>query len=589
MSRRKEEKTMAFDGFVTAGLAKELQDALVGGKIAKIAQPEEDEILLTVKNKGENYRLLMSASASLPLIYLTDQNKPSPVTAPAFCMLLRKHVGGGRIASISQPGLERILIFEIEHRDEMGDLCQKRLIIELMGKHSNLIFCGDDNVILDSIKRIPSSVSSVREVLPGRTWFIPDTQNKKDPLTLTRDDFYAILSGSHQSLFKTLYGSLTGFSPVMSSEVCHRACLDSDREAALLSDDEMLHLFHTIELLMEDVKNGSFSPCIYDRDEEPEEFSAVPLSSLSALTCRPFDSMSEVLSTYYTSRDAHVRIRQKSAELRRVVQTALERNQKKFDLQKKQLKDTEKREKYRIYGELLNTYGYGWNGEDTSFTCTNYYDGSEVKIPMDPTLLLRENANRFFAKYNKQKRTFEALSSYIQETETEVEHLLSIRTALDLAVQEADLTDIKEELREYGYIHKRNPKEKKPTQKSRPLHFVTADGFHIYVGKNNYQNEELTFKVAKGDDMWFHAKGIPGSHVIVKTGGQPLPDSLYETAASLAAFYSSGRENDKVEIDYVEKKQVKKVPGAAPGFVIYHTNYSMVAAPKVTGVIEVKD
>ena len=580
---------MAFDGFVTAGLAKELTDALVGGKIAKVAQPEADEILLTVKNKGENYRLLMSASASLPLLYLTDLNKPSPVTAPTFCMLLRKHIGGGRIASISQPGLERILIFEIEHRDEMGDLCQKRLIIELMGKHSNLIFCDDNNMVLDSIKRIPSSVSSVREVLPGRTWFIPDTQSKKDPLTLTREDFFEILSGSHQSLFKALYGSLTGFSPAVSSEVCHRASLDSDVEAALLSDDEKLHLFHTIELLMEDVKAGNFSPCIYYREEEPEEFSAVPLSSLSSLTCREFASISEVLATYYTSRDAHVRIRQKSAELRRVVQTALERNQKKFDLQQKQLKDTEKREKYRIYGELLNTYGYSWNGEDKVFSCINYYDGSEVKIPMDPTLPLRENANRFFAKYNKQKRTFEALSSYIQETETEVEHLLSIRTALDLAVQEADLTDIKEELREYGYIHKRGPKEKKPQGKSHPLHFVTENGFHIYVGKNNYQNEELTFKVAKGDDMWFHAKGIPGSHVIVKTGGQPLPDDIYETAASLAAYYSSGRDNDKVEIDYVEKKQVKKVPGAAPGFVIYHTNYSMVAAPKVTGVTEVSD
>ena len=580
---------MALDGFVISAVAKELKEALTGGKIAKIAQPEADEILLTVKNNGESYRLLISAGASLPLIYLTDQNKTAPLTAPTFCMVLRKHIGNGRILSVTQPGLERIVILTIEHRDEMGDLRQKKLITEIMGKHSNLIFCGKDDTIIDSIKRIPSSVSSVREVLPGRTWFIPDTQNKKDPLSISREEFDQLILSSHQSLFKTIYGTLTGFSPVMSTELLSRAGLDGDQEAALLGENERLHLFHTLELLREDVINGDFRPVIYERNGEPEEFAALPLTSLSSLEEHPYSSMSQVLAEYYTARDTHVRIRQKSAELRRVVQTALERNVKKYDLQQKQMKDTEKRDKFRVYGELLNTYGYGWNGEDKSFSCVNYYDGKEIKIPMDETLSLKENAARYFTRYNKLKRTFESLSGHLSETEREIEHLKSIQTSLDLALLEEDLTEIKEELREYGYIHRRGPKDKKPAKKSRPLQYETEDGYRIFVGKNNYQNEELTFKMAQGGDMWFHAKGMPGSHVIVKTGGKELPDSVYETAARLAAYYSAGRGNDKVEIDYVEKKQVKKVPGAAPGFVIYHTNYSMVVSPSLEGVTEGKD
>ena len=572
---------MALDGFAMAAVCRELSDALTGGKIAKIAQPEADELLLQIKNNGQSYRLLISAGASLPLIYLTDLNKPSPAQAPTFCMVLRKHIGNARILSITQPGLERIIVFTMEHLDEMGDLRRKKLIVELMGKHSNIIFCQEDDTIIDSIKHIPSSVSSVREVLPGRTWFIPETRKKADPLSVGREEFHQILAESSQTLYQTIYGSFTGFSPIMSSELCFRASLDSEHAAASLTDDEELHLFHTFELLRDDVKNGFFQPSIYTREGNYEEFSAVRLESMTAYECIEKDSMSEVLSSYYATRDLSVRIRQKSAELRRIVQTSLERAVKKCDLQEKQLKDTEKRDKYRINGELLNTYGYEWNGTDPQLTVLNYYDGKEVRIAMDPTLSFRENANRYFARYNKLKRTYEALSRFVVESRAEIEHLESIQTALDLAVYEEDLSEIKEELREYGYIHKRGPKDKKSTKKSRPMHYRTADGFEIYVGKNNYQNEELTFKVANGGDWWFHAKGIPGSHVIVKTGGRDLPDEIYEKAARLAAWYSKGRDSDKVEIDYIERKQVKKVPGAAPGFVIYHTNFSMMVTPGI--------
>ena len=289
--------------------------------------------------------------------------------------------------------------------------------------------------------------------------------------------------------------------------------------------------------------------------------------------------MSQVLETYYASRSTITRIRQKSSDLRRIVQTALERNYKKYDLQQKQLKDTEKRDKFRIYGELLNTYGYELSGGEKELSCLNYYTNETIRIPLDETKTAQENARKYFEKYNKQKRTFEALTELIQETKREIDHLESISASLDIALKEEDLTQIKMELTEYGFIKKHGPNMKKQKITSRPFHYLSSDGFHIYVGKNNYQNEELTFKFATGNDWWFHAKGIPGSHVIVKSEGRELPDRVFEEAGALAAFYSKGRENEKVEIDYIQKKNIKKVAGAAPGFVIYHTNYSLIAEP----------
>lgn len=577
---------MALDGIVIANLAWELSGRLNGGKIAKIAQPEPDELLLTIKNNKDTCRLLLSAGASLPLIYLTGKNKPAPLTAPSFCMLLRKYIGNGRILSVEQPGLERILNFTIEHLDEMGDRKQKRLIVELMGKHSNIIFCREDGTILDSIKHIPGNVSSVREVLPGRSYFIPDTRQKADPLTLTRERFTEQVLSRPQPVKTALYNGLTGISPAVSEELCFRAALDSSLPANTLSPAEGELLFEEITKLTKRIRVNDFSPVIYYEGEIPVEFSALPLTHLSSRTTQRFSSISEVLETYYAAKDQVTRIRQKSSDLRRIVQTALDRNLKKYDLQKRQLKDTEKREKFRIYGELLNTYGYELTGGEKSLKAVNYYTGEEVTVPLDETLDARENAKRYFEKYGKAKRTFEALSELTRTTKAEIDHLETIRTALDLALCEEDLTQIKEELREYGYIKKRGPKDKKARLVSRPLRYRSANGFLIYVGKNNYQNEELTFKIASANDWWFHAKGIPGSHVIVKTEGKELPDADFEEAARLAAYYSKGRDSEKVEVDYIQKKQVKKAAGGKPGFVIYHTNYSMLAAPDIRNIKE---
>ena len=573
---------MAFDGITIANLVHELKGALEGGRISKIAQPEKDELLITIKNNRENYRLQISASASLPLIYLTGKNKTSPLTAPNFCMLLRKHIGSARILSITQPGLGRIIEFHLEHLDEMGDLCRKRLIAEIMGKHSNIIFCREDGTILDSIKHVSASMSSVREVLPGREYFIPQTIAKADPLTVSETDFLALLAGAPMPLQKALYSRLTGISPIMAQELCCLASLDSDHPANALTEPEMLHLYHTLTLLMEDVKAGRFAPAIVYEGETPTEYAALPLTCFDGprYSRKEYASISALLEDFYASRDAITRIRQKSADLRRIVQTALEREYKKYDLQSKQLKDTDKREKYRIYGELLNTYGYELTGGEKSFTCLNYYTSEEITIPLDPQLTARENAQKHFDKYNKLKRTYEALSRLTQETRQEIDHLESISSSLDIAQTESDLVQIKEELMEYGYVKKRRAGDKAPRITSRPFHYISSDGYHIYVGKNNYQNEELTFKLANGNDWWFHAKGIPGSHVILKVQGQEeVPDRAFEEAGALAAYYSKGRDNDKVEVDYIQRKHIKKPAASAPGFVIYHTNYSLVASP----------
>ncbi|MGN8799444.1 Rqc2 family fibronectin-binding protein [Candidatus Merdisoma sp. HCP28S3_D10] len=578
---------MAFDGITVSCLRKELAETLTGGRITKIVQSEADELLLTIKNNGEQYRLLLSASASLPLVYLTDKNKPAPMTAPGFCMLLRKHLGGGRIVAVTQPSLERILHFQIEHLDEMGDLCRKTLIVELMGKHSNLIFCKEDGMILDSIKHVSLAVSSVREVLPGRPYFIPHTQDKLDPLTCPPGEMVAAICEKPVPLVKAIYTTLTGFSPVIAEELCFRSSLESARPAGALEEAEREMLEHQLLRLVETVQAGDFEPYIYYKEgKEPVEFSAVPLTLYGDLAAESFSSVSALLETYYASKNTLTRIRQKSSDLRRIVQTALERSRKKYDLQSRQLSDTEKREKYKIWGELIHTYGYGVPEGAKSMQALNYYTNEEITIPLDTTLSAQENAKKYFDKYGKLKRTFEAVTKLLEETGAEVEHLESIQTSLDMALSEEDLIQIKEELVESGYIRRKGG-GKKVKITSRPYHYISGDGFDIYVGKNNYQNEELTFQLATGNDWWFHAKGVPGSHVIVKTNGQELPDRTFEEAGRLAAYYSKNRGGDKVEIDYVQKKQVKKPGGSRPGFVVYYTNYSLMIDSDISGIRQV--
>lgn len=575
---------MALDGITVSNVVAELTALLTDSRISKIAQPENDELLLTFKGFRGQTRLLISASASLPLIYITDANKPGPMTAPNFCMLLRKHIGNGKITRIWQPGLERIIHFEIEHYDEMGDLCHKQLIVELMGKHSNIIFCDEENRIIDSIKHISASTSSVREVLPGRTYFIPETQHKCNPLETNQEEFLSQVFTKPMPLSKALYSTYTGLSPVIAEELCHRASLESNQSANSLSELERLHLFTIFSHLTEDVKEGCYQPnIVYDGDHTPVEFASLELSMYGDCEIQKFDSISTVLRQYYAMKNTVTRIRQKSSDLRRIVGTSLDRTRKKYDLQLRQLKDTEKREKYKVYGELLHTYGYSAQPGAKSMKALNYYTNEEITIPLDETMTAQENAKRYFDKYSKLKRTYEALTELTRETKADLDQLESIQTFLDLALSEEDLVQVKEELTDAGYI-RRKYTGKKVKITSRPFHYRSSDGYDIYVGKNNFQNDELTFKFASGNDWWFHAKGAPGSHVVVKTKGEELPDSTFEDAARLAAYYSRNRDSAKVEIDYIEKKHVKKPNGAKPGFVVYYTNYSMSIEPDISKI-----
>lgn len=578
---------MAFDGITVAAVIDEIKKKMIGCRIYKIAQTESDELILTIKGNSGQWRILLSADATLPLVYITENNKPAPLQAPGFCMLLRKYLTNARIVDITQPGLERVVRFELEHLNEMGDVCKKYLIVEIMGKHSNIILTDESNMILDSIKHISHNVSSVREVLPGREWFIPDTMGKHDPLTVEKEEFENLMRNAHMPAQKAVYTQFTGISPMMGTEICVRANVDADATVSSCSDDDIERIWFVWTQVMDDVRSGKFSPQIIYTGATPVEFCSMQTKMYADCEMVSFESVSQMLEKYYRDKAIVVRIRQKSADLRKIVTNALERTVKKLDLQQKQMEDTKKKDKYRVYGELINAYGYGVEPGAKSFRALDYYSNEEIEIPLDPDLTVLENGKKYFDRYSKLKRTAEALESLIAENENEVEHLRSILTSIDIAVLEEDLTQIKAELAQAGYV-KVAKGQKKEKITSKPFHYVSSDGFDIYVGKNNFQNDELTFSFANGNDWWFHAKKMPGSHVVVRTNGAEVPDRTFEEAGRLAAHFSAGRDADKVEIDYTIRKNVKKPAGAKPGFVVYYTNYSMVSETDITGINAVK-
>ncbi len=598
---------MAFDGITVAGLCRELQDSLTGGRVYKIAQTDKNELVLTIRlaaeRGGGQVRLYLSADPSLPLVYLTKVSRQAPLQAPAFCMLLRKHLQNARIISIGQPGLERIIQIRFEHRNEMGDLCTHVLAVEIMGKHSNIIFLNDDETIVDSIRHVSSLVSSVREVLPGRPYFIPDTQSKKDPLSESREGFFQVLGAGHMEVAKLLVRSYTGFSPVAAQELVHLAGLSQDRSAALLPDSEKEALWQRFGNLISRIREGDFLPTMYCRPGEsgrpgvPVDFSLIPLTHYADCVPVPYESPSVLLEDFYARKNLYTRIRQRSADLRHIVQTILERDVHKYDLQCRQIRDTEKRDKFKIYGELLNAYGYSVPAGAKSCELDNYYTGEKVRIPLDPNLTAQQNAQKYFDRYARMKRTHEALTRLTVQVKAEIDHLRSIQNALEFSTTDADLSQIRREMEESGYLRRKYTGRKNEPKKgrarapqSRPLHYISSDGFDIYVGKNNTQNDEITFRIADGRDIWFHANDMPGSHVLLRTGGKTMdeiPDRAFEEAAALAAYYSSGRSQGKVEIDYLERRNVKKPSGAAPGFVVYYTNYSILARTDISGLREV--
>ncbi len=616
---------MAFDGVTVCAAAFELRHFLTDGYISKISEPEQGELLITVKTREYGIKkLLISANASMPFICLTERNLTAPLKAPAFTMLLRKHLQGGRIISVTQPSLERIIMFEIEHRDELGDLVRKKLIVELMGKYSNIIFAesrirdseqglcdnsedgrADDNkydsvcgeIIIDAIRRVPPSMSSVRTVLPGERYFIPETQDKADPFVERDFEFFRNhVLGRPMNVIKAIYSTYTGFSPVIALELCHRSGIDGNDNATSIAETDLKALYDNFIKLTDNLSDGNFSPeIVYEMNgAKPREFAAVKLTMYDDLERKSFDSISEVIERFYSERNAYNHIRQKSADLRKIVTNAIERTAKKYDIQRNQIKDTDKMDKFRVYAELINTYGYDVVDGADHFDAVNFYDGKEIRVPLDPSISVHENANKYFARFEKLKRTKKAAMEQAEESRLQLQHLKSIEASFETAESEEDLLLISEELKRTGYIKKNpmNSKNRKAGNKSAPLHFISSDGYDIFVGKNNIQNDELTFKTGHGNDWWFHSKTYPGSHVLLVVGkGDPMvvPDTSFNEAGALAAHYSTGREQGKVDIDYTLIKNVKKPAGAVPGYVIYHTNYSMTAGSDISGIKRLDD
>lgn len=581
---------MAFDGIVISKIVHDMKERILGGRIYKIYQPENDEINLMIKNHGNTYRVMLNASATLPLVYFLKENKHNPKTAPNFCMLLRKHIGNGRIVNINQPSFERIIEIEVEHLDDMGDLCKKRLIIEMMGKHSNIIFVNQDRVIVDAIKRIGSQISSVREVLPGHLYQFPPNE-KISPFEVNKEYFYNIILNKPMSVEKAIFTSIVGFSKLIATELCYEAKVDGSFSTDSLADNNCEDLWNAFWDLKNRIANAEYQPSIVYQNDHPIEFSVIPLKIYQDLDCQIFDDVSDMLEEFYKKKDIYARMHQKSTDLRKVLSTAIERTSKKYDIQRKQLEDTKNRDKYRIYGELLQTFGYGASLGDDAITVLNYYNNEEVTIPLDIHLTPMENANKYFNKYNKLKRTYEASLKLVEESDRMLQHLLFIQNAMELVNSEEDLYDLKEEMIILGIMKsKSSRKEKEKKSLSKPFHYISKDGIHIYVGKNNLQNDRLTFKFASNKDIWFHAKNMPGSHVIVKIDHlDDVPDQTYEEAARLAAYFSSGRSSSKVEIDYTRRIHLKKPPQSNPGYVIYHTNYSMIAIPDIKDIKEYKE
>ena len=403
-------------------------------------------------------------------------------------------------------------------------------------------------------------------------------------MTMDATQICDAIKAKPMSICKAIYTTFTGVSPLVASELTYRAGMDADQSLLACTDDEIHHLANHIAWFFDEIRHNEFHPVIVRKDKRPIEFSAIELTMYQDYEMEHMESISQMLEVFYAERNIYNRIHQKSADLRKIVTTALERNQKKYQLQQKQQKDAEKREKYKLYGELINVYGYNLQDQAKELVCENFYDNNkEIRIPLDPQKTARENSQKYFDKYRKLKRTSEALEVQLAETKAQIDHLESIQNSLNIALSADDLVQIKEELMEYGFI-KKHKNGKKQKIKSKPFHYISSDGYDMYVGKNNYQNDELTFKFATGNDWWFHAKKMPGSHVIVKNKGGEMPDRVFEEAGKLAGYYSSGRDSDKLEIDYLQKKNVKKPAGSAPGFVVYYTNYSLTIHPDISGL-----
>ncbi len=587
---------MALDGLVIHSLAHELTTKLVGGKIDRVHQPENDELVLYIRNNKENFKLVLSSSASNPRVYIAnDYKKENPIKAPMFCMLFRKYIQGGIITEISQINFERIIKISVESFDELKEKTTKDIYIEIMGRHSNIILVQNSKII-DSIKRIPPSVSRVRQLLPNMTYELPPAQDKINPIKGTSiKSFINILREFDGPIYKGIYSKFLGISPSVAKEICHRANLNPNDNGNDKTRDELSVLYRIFSDLFTNIKKDEYNPCIVidENVDKVIDFSCINLSYLDGNKFIKNDSISQIIEDYYKTKDFKERVHQRTADLRKSISIKLERLYHKQKKIEKELRDADNADEFKVKGELLTSYIYMIQKGMESVEVANFYDPnySNIRIALNKNLTPSENAQKYFKKYNKLKTAKIELTSQIAICNEEIEYLENIMLGIENCENLEELNDIKDELIKLGYakapFRYKAKKDIDPTTK--PNQFTSSDGFKILVGKNNKQNDYLTLRIADPEDLWMHTKNIPGSHVIIKCAGKEVPDNTLLEAATLAAYFSKARLSSQVPVDYTMKKHVKKPSGSKPGMVIYETNSTIYVTPTEELVVKLKN
>lgn len=582
---------MAFDAGMVYAITHELDKRLGedngfnGARIDKITMPERDEIHLLLHVGRENMRLVISAGAGNPRIHLSDTPKENPNTPPAFCMLLRKHLSCSRIAHVRQLGFERVTEIEFDFKDEMGYIFKKYLVAEIMGKHSNIIFCDGDRKILGAIHTSDFSDPARRPVLPGVKYELPPAQNKTDPTTLTKEVFYELMSTADKTTpaERVLTSTFLGVAPLVSREAVYRASGDA---TAVLGSVDPQKLWYHFSSVYSDLTSGKVYPCLICRTETPDvpfEYSFMDIRQYeNKAIIKPVDSISDLIDGFFTKRDKAERIKQRAQDIFRLLLNSQNRLLKKIEAQEAELTDTEKMEYCRKCGDLISQEMYRIKRGDKQVTAVDYSEEGypEVTVELDERLSPSQNAQRYYKYYNRKKNARVELTKQIEEARNELKYIDAVLDSLSRAETESDLDELREELSMWGY-GKRDRKKLKTADKKKkikPHKAISPSGLEVYIGKNNLQNDYLTTKFAEKTDWWFHVKNFAGSHVILKTDGEEPPAEDFTFAASLAAMYSSA-EGDNVAVDYTLIKHVKKPPASKPGFVTYNTYWTAYVTP----------
>ena len=587
---------MALDGLVIHSLAHELSTKLVGGKIDRIHQPENDEMVLYVRNNKENFKLVLSSSASNPRVYIAnDYKKENPIKAPMFCMLFRKYIQNGIITEISQIDFERIIKISVESFDELKEKTTKDIYVEIMGRHSNIILT-QNNKIIDSIKRIPPSISRVRQLLPNMTYELPPAQDKINPIKgVSIKSFINTLREFDGPIFKGIYTKFLGISPSVAKEICHRSNLNPNDKGEDKDRDELSILYRVFSDLFTKIKNNNFDPCIVidENVDKVIDFSCINLTFLEGNKFIKNESISQIIEDYYKTKDFKDRVHQRTSDLRKSISIKLDRLYHKQKKIEKELKDADNADEFKIKGELLTSYIYMIEKGMESVEVDNFYDEnySKITIALKKNLTPSENAQKYFKKYNKLKTAKIELAAQITLCNEEIEYLENIMLGIENCENLEELADIKDELIRLGYAKApfRYKAKKDIDLTTKPNQFTSSDGFTVFVGKNNKQNDYLTLRIADPEDLWMHTKNIPGSHVIIKCAGKEVPDSTLLEGAMLAAYFSKARMSSQVPVDYTMKKHVKKTSGSKPGMVIYKTNSTIYVTPNEELVVKLKN